>query len=45
MKNSPLNYNEDEWISYYEARIEPDAIQMSNEYTRKLFSSVSVALK
>ena len=32
------NYNEDEWISYYEARIEPDAIQMSNEYTRKLFS-------
>lgn len=31
-------YNEDEWISYYEARIEPDAMQMSNEYTRKLFS-------
>lgn len=31
-------YTEDEWISYYEARIEPDAIQMSNEYTRKLFS-------
>ena len=32
------NYTEDEWISYYEARIEPDAIQMSNEYTRKLFT-------
>ncbi len=32
------NYDEDEWISYYEARIEPDAIQMSNEYTRKLFT-------
>ena len=32
------SYNEDEWISYYESRIEPDAMQMSNEYTRKLFS-------
>lgn len=32
------NYTEDEWISYYEARIEPDAIQMANEYTRKLFT-------
>lgn len=32
------SYNEDEWISYYEARIEPDAMQMSAEYTRKLFS-------
>ena len=32
------SYNEDEWISYYEARIEPDAMQMSNEYTRKLFT-------
>ncbi len=32
------SYNEDEWISFYEARIEPDAMQMSNEYTRKLFS-------
>src|SRR5690606_5697884 len=31
------SYNEDEWISYYEARIEPDAMQMSAEYTRKLF--------
>ena len=32
------SYNEDEWISYYEARIEPDALQMANEYTRKLFT-------
>ncbi len=32
------SYNENEWISYYEARIEPDAVQMSNEYTRKLFT-------
>lgn len=31
-------YTEDEWISYYEACIEPLAIQMSNEWTRKLFS-------
>jgi HK97 family phage portal protein len=31
-------YTEDEWISYYEARIEPDAMQFSGEYTRKLFS-------
>lgn len=32
------NYTEDEWISYYEAAVEPDVIQLSNEYTRKLFS-------
>lgn len=32
------SYNEDEWISYYEARIEPDAMQMASEYTRKLFT-------
>lgn len=32
------DYTEDEWISYYESRIEPDAIQMANEYTRKLFT-------
>ncbi|AVM24900.1 phage portal protein [Bacillus pumilus] len=31
-------YTEDEWNSYYEAEIEPFAMQMSNEYTRKLFS-------
>lgn len=31
-------YNENEWISYYEACIEPVVMQMSGEYTRKLFS-------
>ncbi|MGI5949723.1 phage portal protein [Peptoniphilus sp.] len=32
------SYNEDQWISYYEAEIEPVLVQMSNEFTRKLFS-------
>lgn len=32
------NYNEDEWNSYYESEIEPLALQLSGEYTRKLFS-------
>lgn len=32
------SYNENEWISYYETSVEPDIIQLSNEYTRKLFS-------
>lgn len=32
------SYNEDEWISYYESAIEPDLVQLSNEYSRKLFS-------
>lgn len=31
-------YNENEWNAYYEAQIEPLALQMRNEYTRKLFS-------
>lgn len=31
-------YNEDEWNSYYESKIEPTAMQMANEYSRKLFS-------
>ena len=31
-------FTEDEWVSYYEATIEPIAIQMSYEFTRKLFS-------
>lgn len=31
-------FTEDEWISYFEAKIEPIAIQLSNEYTRKIFS-------
>ncbi len=32
------NYTEDEWISYYEANIEPVVMQLSGEYTRKLFT-------
>ena len=29
---------EDQWISYYESQIEPVITQMSNEFTRKLFT-------
>ena len=32
------SYTENEWISYYEGTVEPDIIQLSNEYTRKLFT-------
>ncbi|MDO5715752.1 MAG: phage portal protein [Tissierellia bacterium] len=32
------SYSENEWISYYEAEIEPVVIQLSGEYTRKLFT-------
>ncbi|MDD3420619.1 MAG: phage portal protein, partial [Candidatus Gastranaerophilales bacterium] len=32
------NYNEDQWVSYFESEIEPLSIQYSNELTRKLFS-------
>lgn len=32
------NYTEDEWNAYYEAQIEPVAMQSSNEFTRKIFS-------
>lgn len=32
------NFTEDEWNSYFEAVVEPTALQMSNEYTRRLFS-------
>lgn len=31
-------YTENEWNSYYESEIEPLAMQLSGEYTRKLFS-------
>lgn len=31
-------YSEDEWNAYYEGVIEPLSMQLSNEYTRKLFS-------
>ena len=32
------SYSENEWISYYESAVESDIIQLSNEYTRKLFT-------
>jgi HK97 family phage portal protein len=31
-------YNEDDWNAYYESVIEPVAVQLSGEYTRKIFS-------
>lgn len=31
-------WNEDEWNAYYEAVIEPFAIQLSQEFTRKIFN-------
>lgn len=31
-------FNENEWNAYYESEIEPLALQLSNEFTRKLFS-------
>jgi HK97 family phage portal protein len=31
-------YTEDEWNAYYESEIEPLAVQLAGEYTRKLFS-------
>lgn len=31
-------YNEDEWNAYYESVIEPVALQLAGEYTRKLFT-------
>ncbi len=31
-------YDENGWNAYYEAEIEPAVIELSNEYTRKLFS-------
>lgn len=32
------SFNEDEWTAYYEAEIEPFARQISEEFTRKLFT-------
>jgi phage portal protein BeeE len=31
-------YDEDEWTAYYESELEPLAMQLSNEYSRKLFT-------
>ena len=38
LKITQGSYSENEWISYYESSCEPDIIQLSNEYTRKLFT-------
>lgn len=32
------SYSENDWIAYFESTVEPDVIQASNEFTRKLFS-------
>lgn len=32
------SFNEDEWTAYYESQVEPDVIQLCNEFTRCLFS-------
>ncbi len=32
------SYDEDEWNAYYESEVEPVVIELSGEYTRKLFS-------
>lgn len=32
------NYSDEEWIAYFETTIEPFAIQMSQEFTRKVFT-------
>lgn len=32
------NYTEDEWNAYYEGSVEPVAMQLSGEYTRKVFT-------
>lgn len=31
-------YDENQWISYYESTIEPEIMQLSSEYTRKIFT-------
>ncbi|MEC2643739.1 phage portal protein, partial [Bacillus thuringiensis] len=31
-------YDENEWVSYFESEIEPLALQLSGEFTRKLFT-------
>jgi len=31
-------FSEDEWVAYYEAVLEPEAVQMAGEFTRKLFT-------
>lgn len=32
------SYSENDWISYYEAQVEPDIIQFAEQHTRKIFT-------
>ena len=32
------SYSENDWIAYYESTVEPDVIQISEEFTRKIFT-------
>lgn len=36
------NFNEDQWTAFYESVLEPIAIQMSLEFTRKIFSAKEI---
>ncbi|MDD5589467.1 MAG: phage portal protein [Candidatus Nanoarchaeia archaeon] len=37
-------YNENEWLAFYESRIEPIIIQLSNEFTRLFFTKKQINL-
>lgn len=37
------SYNEDEWNSFYESKIEPRALDIQNEFTWKIFSRREIA--
>ncbi len=37
------NFTDEEWIAYFETTIEPFAIQMSQELTRKIFTATELA--
>lgn len=39
------NYNENEWGAFYESVIEPLAVQMSLEFTRKIFTQREIKFK
>lgn len=32
------SYNEDEWVSYYESQVEPELLQLSDQFTFRLFT-------
>lgn len=32
------SYDENDWVSHYEANVEPIVLQLANEYTRKIFT-------